>query len=150
MPQIFADTSSRQDLQPVENLREGIRNYYYERLSQNHAQSQVKQEREQATNRLLAYSYLQPVPHRSSRHSPASESYPLTNIFSINEQIKKIAPTSSGGVNFCNQYENVLITPYFFVINWLFFCSQYEKFRNQYEKYRNQYEKKGNQYEKKG
>jgi hypothetical protein len=28
---------------------------------------------------------------------------------------------SSGGVNFCNQYENVLITPYFFVINWLFF-----------------------------
>ena len=58
--------------------------------------------------------------------------------------------STSGGVNFCNQYENVLITPYFFVINWLFFCSQYEKNRNQYEKNRNQYEKYRNQYEKKG
>ena len=57
---------------------------------------------------------------------------------------------TSGGVNFCNQYEFVLITPYFFVINWLFFCSQYVKYRNQYEEKGNQYEKKGNQYEKRG
>ena len=55
---------------------------------------------------------------------------------------------TSGGVNFCNQYENVLITPLFFVINWLFFCSQYVKYRNQYEEKGNQYEKRGNQYEK--
>ena len=63
--------------------------------------------------------------------------------------LDKKVDSPSGGVNFCNQYEFVLITPYFFVINWPFCCSQYVKYRNQYEEKGNQYEKRGNQYEKK-
>ena len=70
--------------------------------------------------------------------------------FEVGWAARRAERDASGGVNFCNQYENVLITLLFFVINWLLFGSQYVKYRNQYEEKGNQYEKKGNQYEKKG